>query len=271
MTSPLPGNGPAAETTAIGANGTRTLLSFLLFLHLAALVIGVTSNQSPSALEAKLREVPAVRAYLQLLGMDLSYAFHLTYFQPAQAGPPALEEDAPTDTDHFIELDLKFADGTQRQVRVPELGTSPALRFRRYERLAFNAASLVDDQTLESNIPYRVALRVFQETNATEATIRVRRHVAPAMEAFRSPVIKVRDPADERYFRTLLEFHATYVDGVVELIKKESAGDVAPGADGQKDDQDANEANADDTSKIDTSKIDMDPDKNDPSDSAQEE
>ena len=72
------------------------------------LLIGIKSRTDSSGLEQDLRnKVPGLRPYLQLLGMDLSYMFHFTYYDPSPVATYPL-----TDTDFFVEADIPQPDGS---------------------------------------------------------------------------------------------------------------------------------------------------------------
>lgn len=207
----------------------RTVVTFLLFLHLCALGIGVASrNASPSPLAFQLRAVPGVRPYLQILAMDLSYQYQISYYQPARSGPPALLEAAPEDTDHFFELELGQGEGAPLTVRLPPRGMQPPLRRKRYQRLAVNTALLVEDDTLSGLIPRAVAARLVHETGADSGRIACRRVYPRPMDAWESNNPQDIDPYANAYLRTVVEYDLIVQPGQVEVLKREAAQDVAP-------------------------------------------
>lgn len=225
--SPRSGNG----TTVPGAPGqaVRTLVTFLIFLHLCALGIGVASrNASPSPLAFQLRAVPGVRPYLQILAMDLSYQYQLSYYQPARVGPPALLEAAPEDTDHLFEVELGRGEESPLHVRLPARGMQPPLRRKRYQRLAVNTAMLVEDDTLAGLIPRAVAGRLVYETGADSGRIACRRVYPRPMDAWESSNPQALDPYGPAYLRTVVEYELIVQSGQVEVLKREAAQDVAP-------------------------------------------
>lgn len=214
-----------------GAPGqaVRTIVTFLIFLHLCALAMGVASRSaSPSPLAFQLRAVPGVRPYLQILAMDLSYQYQLSYYQPARVGPPALLEAAPEDTDHFFELELGRGDDPPLHVRLPPRGMQPPLRRKRYQRLAVNTGMLVEDDTLAALIPRAVAARLVYETGADSGRIACRRVYPRPWEAWESSTEQALDPYGPAYLRTVIEYDLIVQPGQVEVLKREAAQDVAP-------------------------------------------
>jgi hypothetical protein len=205
---------PTPQATILGETA-RGVISLLLVIHLFMLAVGVLSNRVPSQIESDLRTVP--RPYLQMLCMDLSYSFHLTHAQ--------LE-----DTDHFFEVDLTLADGSQKRVLVPPPGMWPPVRFRRFERLAGTAALLNGNSSVEAIIPQAVAARLVREYGATGGVIRCRRHLAQAMQAVSSRDAKERDPYSENHYATVFESRILVVGGEVQLLKIEAARESAPAA-----------------------------------------
>ncbi|MCL6501647.1 MAG: hypothetical protein K6T86_03100 [Pirellulales bacterium] len=230
MSSPAsPPSGSSVTPTGAPNQAVRTTVTFLLFLHLCALAIGVASrNASPSPLAFQLRAVPGIRPYLQMLAMDLSYQYQISYYQPARVGPPALLEAAPEDTDHFFELELGRGDGPPLQVRLPPRGMQPPLRRKRYQRLAVNTALLVEDDTLAGLIPRAVAARLVHETGADSGRIACRRVYPRPMDAWQSNNPQDLDPYGSAYLRTVVEYDLIVQPGQVEVLKRESAQDVAP-------------------------------------------
>lgn len=197
----------------------RTTVSFLLFVHLFALMVAVLANWYPSALAVQLRaRVPLLAPYLELLDIDQAYVtlYGLTY---------GMDED----TDQRIEVELKLADGTQRRFVLPQPGVWPHQRYRREQRLAEVAADLVGESTksLESFLPQAIAAHYVAETEADGAqvvggTIRCRRQFVQSMEALASSAPVPPETAD------LYQAQILTVGGRVQLLKSEAAAEVAP-------------------------------------------
>ncbi|HEY5312052.1 MAG TPA: hypothetical protein VIK18_06010 [Pirellulales bacterium] len=199
---------PSSTAASGPPQGLRTALSFLLFLHLFALTVGVTSNEAASQLETGLRKTPLVVPYLQLLLMDLSYCFNLTF------GP---SDSDVSDAETWIEADLTTAAGPQ-QIILPAAGLEPRQRLRRYESLVRTAAAQVGSPSSESLLPAAIARGLLTRHGATGGAIRIVRSSLPsdAFTAF-SPTR-----------RTLYEARMIVAAGRVELFKSEAAGESAP-------------------------------------------
>jgi hypothetical protein len=185
-------------------------LSFLLFLHLFALAVGVTSNEAASQLETGLRKTPLVVPYLQLLLMDLSYSFNLTF------GP---SDTDVSDAETWIEADLTTAGGPQ-SISLPPAGIEPRQRLRRYESLVRTAAAQVGNQNTESLLPAAIARGLVSRYGATGGVIRIVRSSLPG-EAF---------TAFSTARRTLYEARILVAGGRVDLFKSEAASESAPAA-----------------------------------------
>lgn len=217
---PHAGSDPtASEIAAKPPEWLRTTISFLLFLHLFALLVGVLANWYPSALAAQVRgRVPIVAPYLEWFDMDQAYVplYGFTY---------GMDQD----TDQRVEVDLKLADGGQRQFVLPRQGVWPHQRYRREQRLAEVAADLVDENTksLESFLPQAIAAHFVGQVEADGAkvvggTVRCRRQAVPTMEAASS----VKSTTPEVF--DLYQAQILRVGGEVQLLKSEAAAEVAP-------------------------------------------
>lgn len=202
----------------------RTILSLLLVLHLFALLVALVSNDWVSVLTGRLRSVPGVRPYLQLLFMDLSYRYGLTSADRL-------------DVDFQLEADMTLEDGSKKTVVFPEQGVWPKERYRRYERLVHAIA----ERTADGNDPagtalivQSVAARLFSEQGArkgraTPHRIRCRGHSLQAPGDVQAGDRHQQDPFDPRYYWTAYEATAWWLpDGEVELLPTEGAGDTAP-------------------------------------------
>jgi hypothetical protein len=196
----------------------RTLVSFLVFLHFFALAVGFASNTwSPSPLLVRLRDVPPVRPYLQLLGWDVPWL-----------GLYSLTHAAEDDTDHTLAAELRMADGSSRQVVLPEPDVRLPERKRRFTRLAATVGELAGNSTVESILPQAIAAHFVGQYGAAGGTIRCRRHFLQPTEAvLRSGRDEIAPYSREQ---TLYEARILVSDGLVELLKIESAADVAPPA-----------------------------------------
>jgi hypothetical protein len=195
------------------SEGRRSLISFLLFLHMFALTVAVASNELPSRLERNLRNTPLLVPYLKLLAMDLSYAFNLTY------GYMDAERGTVQDTTHWFEADVKLPDGSQLVERYPAAGMWFG-RFRHFDNLARRAASSMDNTTEESVLPHAIARHLVEARGATSGTIRLMRSDLPT-EPFVLPNLTPHAIYEARILRA---------GERVELFKIESAADTVPAA-----------------------------------------
>lgn len=219
----------ASDATSAAAHqppgGVRALISYLIFLHFFVLLVGIKSSASSSGLEQDLRnKVPGLKPYLQFLGMDLSYMFHLTYY----------DGENVEDTDHFVEADIKLPDGSTKLIVFGPSGFTPGVRSRRYERLAFRAARFGESQNenIASLLPQVLARRIMLETGSREITLRFRRRLlqnlmldpaTPEGQAAHS-----RTPDDPFYFQTAYEARALMNDqGEVIVAQIKAASDQA--------------------------------------------
>jgi hypothetical protein len=209
------------EDQPLPGTGVRTLLSFLLFLHLFALFVACVSNSAASPLQRRLRYVPA--AYLQLLNMDLSYGFHLTQAELS-------------DVDYVIEMELETAGG-KKTVRLPPSELGPPIRYRRYERLGWLMADRVafadttGDASMESLLPQAIAARLFLENDARRGTLRCMAHRLQSMDDAASTDPKIRNPFHPSYYFPV--YTATvWLDDQdrVQISKLTTGVDVAPAA-----------------------------------------
>ena len=204
---------PASPNSpALPSQNVRTLLSFLLFLHLFALAVAVTSNDQPSQLELGLRKTPLVRPYLQLLSMDLAYTYNLTF---------GVGDNLVNDAELWIQVQLNTPSGPQ-EVILPVTGRQPRQRFRRAESLVRTAASLIGQTDRESILPAAIAASLVHRYGATGGSLRIVRRELPLNAFMTAP----------RTERTMYEARMIVAGGQVELFKSEAASESAPAATG---------------------------------------
>jgi hypothetical protein len=209
----MPASSPASQPSLTPAStlspGVQTLASFLIFLQLFALAVGVTANESPSQLETALRARTGLRAYLELLAMDLSYAFTLSY------GPTTIPGG---DSEAWIDVELDMPDGSKLTERLPPTGLWSRQRMRHYDLLARRSVSYLGNPTLEGLVASDIAARLVKETGATAGKIYLRWRQLPTV-----PFTTTGD-------QTLTAYEARILasDGNVELLKIESASESAP-------------------------------------------
>lgn len=224
---------PNNETTLAPAGhpaqGVRTAVSLLLFLHLAALVIGVACNALPlSGLRNKLGDVP-MRAYLAMLHMDLAYTYQLTpQFEPDRNDPFLLY--------HYIEdveLELNWQRQTNpeaRRIMLPAADTWPGIRRQRYRNLAHVIGGQIGDEDIEGVLPLAVAGALLADQGISEGTHRFRcrrqflvdRHQAHSIDPADS------DPGHTSRRTNVYEADLVFYEGTLSLVKAVAAGQAAP-------------------------------------------
>jgi hypothetical protein len=111
--------------------GIRTLISFLLFVHLFLLLIAVAANFPPlsplrQSLGQRLRE-KGLLAHLQILDMDRAYDTRLTHGRRI-------------DIDHRLRAEIFTEDEKARTVDLPPPANWRMVRGQRYASLARNVA-----------------------------------------------------------------------------------------------------------------------------------
>lgn len=220
----------SAPEHELPAEWLRTAVSFVLFLHLFALTVAVLSNWDPSSLALRLRNVPFLEPYLEALALDRSYLpqYALTFGEPE-------------DTDDEIQLELQLADGSLEQMKIPQPTLWPHA-YRRQLRLAETVTDLVSENTkaVESFLPRAIAAHFVSAAQrgtrgepgqeVTGGTIRIRRHLVQTMTAPSSSIAAERDPFDESRYQTIYEARILLVGGEVQLLKSDTAANVAPAA-----------------------------------------
>lgn len=217
------GGMPSEESTL--SEGVRTTINLLLFIHLFAVAVAVTSYTNPSSLQVRLRETLA--PYLQSFNFDLvpnaynAAIFHLTH---------ATEDDV----DFTIEIDGRRTDGTTPKQTIPPPGLWPPERRRRYQALANAVGALCGNDELRLVLPSAIAGGVARQLALTKGSIRVRGHLLQDVTDFDSADPARRDPYGENFFRTALEGSVVISPTEAIVIPKAAAGEVAPVDKGQK-------------------------------------
>jgi len=182
MVSPTPTD---ADSPPLPPNGIRTTVTFLIFVHFFFLLVSIKSKAIHSSLEQDLHDrAPGLTPYMQLLGMDLSYMFHLTYYDPTDfdglradlrdlgreitrlknktpdaetprqiqeterrlvATQQSLQTFRPSDTEFYVEAELLDAPGGAKTILWPSSDMRPGARFNRFQRLVATAVNYIDN------------------------------------------------------------------------------------------------------------------------------
>ncbi len=210
-------NSTPAESTGhdqqLPSGSFRTVASFLIFVHLFALGVVVSSNWGPQSEPSQLRrdvrgKLWPLTAYMQLLHMDTGYNFYYTYGDVL-------------DVDHLLFADLSEAqsDEARGQIRLPEKGLWPGLRRRRFLRLNLAVASQVENQAVESLFPTAAADYLLDRYGAEQALLRYQALLLQRPEDVGSSDPAAADPYDPGKLRTVYEARAWLDNGEVQLLK----------------------------------------------------
>ena len=214
-----PSDGPAPAA--------RTTITLLLFIYLVGLAIAIFSNPRDglySTLQFKLRRTPGVIALLHLLWLDNGYDYvHFT-----GAFNDTNEFIALQGTDYQVVVDLEWADGRTARRVFPDVGRWPPVRYQRYKNLCRVMASVVGDSERESVLPALMCEWLLRETGAHKATLDIRNHLPQGRNQAGALEASVRDPLDERYYRSLFRGVAQRSEGKFIFLKLQAVGDSVP-------------------------------------------
>lgn len=171
-------------------DGIRTAVTFAIFVHFFFLLISIKSKTASSGLEQDLRQrAPGLTPYVQLLGMDLSYMFHLTYYDPtnfelAKETPGTFddydEQRDLRDTEFYVEADiLGPSGGVEKTILWPSNELKPGARFHRFQRLTSMAVGFIDNGNFApvSDIAKGIADRIMAENQCMSLKLRFRRRL----------------------------------------------------------------------------------------------
>lgn len=221
---------PALTDTA------RTAISFLLFVHLFAMGVAILSNTSPLPepneaalpdLKRQFRQVPGLVPYLQLLDMDFGYIGGDRY----QSADYHLTHNTVWDLAYRIELTLKFANGSEQQVVIPNDSLQPGLRRLHYQMLATRMARLEGYDGPAAQLPKAVAIHYVRRFGATGGRLRCVAEYQRTMEELSGLNQRSGQELPPLESRVALDFYVVINRGNVELNKVESTRDAAaPGS-----------------------------------------
>jgi hypothetical protein len=201
------------------SNEARSFASLLLFAHLFAVAIAVTSYTQPSFLQQRLHDLfdPYLRN-LHLTPLPVSYPFaryHLTH---------AL----PSDVDFACEVQFAGADG-QQTIVIPPAGLLPPIRFARYQRLANAAGTLASSEEGEDAAAIllkAVGGSVLKQHGAEQGTLRVQAHYLPELEDMAS--VDAGRTAPLENYANVYQADVLVSDNQVDILKKAETLEVAP-------------------------------------------
>jgi hypothetical protein len=205
----------------------RTWVSLLLFAHLFALVVAVTTYARPSGLQEQLHAL--FDPYLRNLHMT---AYPVSHPDSPVSYPFAryhLTHATPNDVDFAVEVEIPGPDGTIEKIVIPPPAAQPLVRRRRYQALANAAGALATGETNDeytSILPRAIAGSILKQRGATQGTVRCRAHFLPEIEAM-GEVDSGRRAALENY-RDIYTAQVFVSAAGVELLKKSTTLEVAP-------------------------------------------
>lgn len=208
---------PEAPATPWSAE-VRSFVSLLLFAHLFALVVAVTTYTRPSQLQQKLHDLfaPYLRN-LHLTAYPVSYPFARYYLTHAM----------PTDVDFSCDVEFKTKQGAAETVSIPRSDLRPLVRLRRYQALANAAGTLADAEANEDYsaiLPRAIAGSILKRHDAAQGTLRLRAHYIPQIEIMDDVAAGRRSPPVSGTYEAQV-----FISGpTVELLKKSTTLEVAP-------------------------------------------
>lgn len=209
---------PSAGPAPTWSPQTRSLVSLLIFVHLFALFVGVTTYTRPSDLQLRLHEL--FSPYLR----NLHFTAHQVSYPVARY---YLTHALPTDVDFTCQVDFTAPGGAEQQLTIPPAGLQPLIRARRYQAIANAAGTMADpeaNEDLASVLPKALAGAVLKQHGAAQGTIRVRAKYIPQIEDMAEVAAGRRTPPTNDVY----EAKVFITGNSVELLKKANKLDVAP-------------------------------------------
>jgi hypothetical protein len=197
---------------------TRSLVSLLIFAHLFALFVGVTTYTRPSDLQLRLHGLFA--PYLR----NLHFTAHQVSYPVARY---YLTHALPTDVDFTCQVDFNTPDGSAQEVTIPRGDLQPLIRARRYQAIANAAGTMADpeaNEDLASVLPKALAGAILKQHGAAQGNIRVRAHYIPQIEDMVEVAAGRRTPP----INDIYEAKVFVTGNSIELLKKANKLEVAP-------------------------------------------
>jgi hypothetical protein len=210
--------GPATPPDAPPGEGTRSVVSLLIFVHLFLVAICFSGNVAANRSPLQSRLIYFSQAYVQPLNLNPDdTAYHLTHGR--------LE-----DVDHRLEVLPEGADGSDPRawIVLPDVGRRSSERYKRYQRLAKTMASSGDFEEQAGAIARDVGQHFVRAEGITPTELRARRHLLQHWRVVSEGLPALRDPFAETYFQA--PYHADLVvteDGAVFPNKKSGTGETA--------------------------------------------
>jgi hypothetical protein len=199
--------------------GARSAISLVLFIHLFAVAVALSSYANPSGVQVRLREMLAI--YLQNLNFDLNQnAYNTGRFHQTHA--------TPTDVDFLVQIEAALPDGSTRSLSIPEDGLVPPLRQRRYQSLANAIGNMAENEEYQAVLPRAIAASVLSDWGVSSGKFTCRAHFLPDIDYRTSADPKVRDPFSETYHRIPYQATVIVTPDQVYVNKIGEARDVAP-------------------------------------------
>ncbi len=199
----------------------RTWVSLLLFAHLFALFVAVTTYTRPSRFEERLHGLfePYLRN-LHLTAFPVSYPFARYYLTHA----------GPGDVDFSVEVDLQQGDGETETVTLPAAGLQPLVRFRRYQALADATGTLASggfgDEAVASILPGAIAASLLKRHQADGGVVRIQAHGLPDIEDMAD--LTTLAAAARENVSNVYEAQVIVSPAGVELLRTSTTLEVAP-------------------------------------------
>jgi len=209
---------PSSPEGQLPPQGIRTLVSFLLFVHLFLLLVAAAANFPPlsplrQSLGQKLRE-RGLLAHLQVLDMDRAYDVRLTHGRRI-------------DIDHQLQAEIFPGDQQPFIVNLPPAGLWARLRTRRFYSLARNLAlaeSLGGERA--GLLPAALARGLLHEHNAARVHLACRGHFLLSREES----ARGMDPNSSEKWLTVYEADAKLAHGELIFQQRAAALETAPPA-----------------------------------------
>lgn len=217
----------SANSSESISSTSRSAISLLLFFHLFIMALVLSGNYGTSRVQARL--LSFFSPYTRSLNLDLNYTpFHLTH--------ATLD-----DVDHRLEvlpttddMDLEAVED-EDWISLPSVGGRLSERYKRYQRLAAIMAFFAsrDDNDTTGLLARGVGANFLHQRDVTPRQVRVRKHLLQSMDVIEGGTAEQRDPNSATYFNEVYRANTLVLDdGTVEIIKVESAGQVAKPASG---------------------------------------